>query len=74
MAQTASAYWVRFATTGNPNGGGATPWAPYDAVNEPLLDFTSQGPAGRRNFESGKMAFLQHMRLQWFHDNDIPTQ
>jgi para-nitrobenzyl esterase len=74
MARTASAYWVRFARTGDPNGRGAVPWAPYEPGDEPLLDFTDRGPLRRRDFESGKMAFLQHLRLQWFHDNDIPTQ
>jgi para-nitrobenzyl esterase len=74
MARSASAYWVRFARTGDPNGRGAVHWALYEPGGEPLLDFTDQGPLQRRDFESGKMAFLQHMRLQWFHDNDIPTQ
>ncbi|MGH9712901.1 MAG: carboxylesterase/lipase family protein [Candidatus Acidiferrales bacterium] len=31
-------YWTRFAATGNPNGGGATPWLPYDAANENMLE------------------------------------
>lgn len=31
-------YWTRFAATGDPNGGGATQWLPYDAANENLLE------------------------------------
>jgi para-nitrobenzyl esterase len=31
-------YWIRFAATGDPNGAGATPWLPYDAANENMLE------------------------------------
>lgn len=30
-------YWTRFAATGDPNGGGATPWLPYDATHDNIL-------------------------------------
>jgi len=30
-------YWTRFAATGNPNGASAPQWAPYDGVNESIL-------------------------------------
>lgn len=36
LAVTASmqGYWARFASTGDPNGGGAAPWAAYDRAEE----------------------------------------
>ena len=30
-------YWTRFAATGDPNGGGAVQWLPYDSANEHML-------------------------------------
>jgi len=30
-------YWARFATAGDPNGSGATPWLSYDLANENML-------------------------------------
>jgi len=74
MAQTASAYWTRFAKAGNPNGAGAVHWARYDSRDEPLLDFTDEGPLARRKFDGDKMALLQRLRLQRFRNSDIPTQ
>ncbi len=31
-------YWVRFATTGDPNGGTAPVWPTYETTSEPYLD------------------------------------
>lgn len=44
-------YWARFAATGDPNGGAATQWLPYDAAENILqLDDTiSNVPSGYRN-------------------------
>ena len=39
LAEALSARWVRFAATGDPNGGNLPKWAPYDAKNEPYLEF-----------------------------------
>jgi para-nitrobenzyl esterase len=33
-----NAYWARFASTGNPNGAGATFWPRYDPALDPYLD------------------------------------
>ncbi|MEO8620228.1 MAG: carboxylesterase family protein [bacterium] len=38
LSATIMDYWVRFATTGNPNGGTAPVWPAYDAAAEPYLD------------------------------------
>ena len=43
-----SAYVVRFAKTGNPNGPGLPSWPGYTRSSDPLLDFTPQGRAVAR--------------------------
>ncbi|MGB8602649.1 MAG: carboxylesterase family protein [Rhizomicrobium sp.] len=50
MANAASAYWINFAKTGNPNGTDAATGAPlpdwpvYDTTTDEILDFTQGGP------------------------------
>lgn len=50
MANAASAYWINFAKTGDPNGssalsGSALPnWPVYNAAADEILDFTQEGP------------------------------
>jgi len=39
LAETMSNYWVNFAKTGNPNGKGLPKWTPYNASDEPYMDF-----------------------------------
>ncbi len=39
LADTLSSCWVRFATTGDPNGPGLPQWAPYDSETMPYLEF-----------------------------------
>lgn len=46
-AATISAYWVAFARSGDPNGGGRVPWPRYEAATDRLLDFTNAGPVAR---------------------------
>ena len=41
LADAMSTYWTRFATTGDPNGAGQPAWKPYDATNEPYMEFGS---------------------------------
>jgi para-nitrobenzyl esterase len=48
LAKTMSAAWVRFATTGDPNGGGLPAWAAYTAVADPYLEFGSTIKPGAR--------------------------
>ncbi|HXQ09818.1 MAG TPA: carboxylesterase family protein [Caulobacteraceae bacterium] len=47
-AATMSAYWVAFAKTGDPNGGGRPAWPHYDAGKDRLLEFTNQRPIARK--------------------------
>ncbi|MDQ0464448.1 para-nitrobenzyl esterase [Caulobacter ginsengisoli] len=44
VSQLMSAYWVAFAKTGDPNGGGRLAWPLYQADGGLLLDFTADGP------------------------------
>ena len=43
MAETASAYWVSFAKTGDPNGGNRPQWPRHDPAIDKLIDFTNNG-------------------------------
>jgi len=43
MADTASAYWVQFAKTGDPNREGLPAWPKHDPANDRLLHFTNSG-------------------------------
>jgi para-nitrobenzyl esterase len=43
MAVQASAYWVAFAKTGDPNGGGRVPWPPHDPAVDHVINFTNHG-------------------------------
>lgn len=44
MADAASAYWVNFAKTGDPNGAGLPDWPRYRADDDILMDFSPNGP------------------------------
>ncbi len=37
FSQSLMGYWTRFATAGNPNGGGAVAWPPYDPSTDSIL-------------------------------------
>jgi len=39
-----SAYWVAFARTGNPNGGGRLNWPTYNPAADELINFKNDGP------------------------------
>jgi para-nitrobenzyl esterase len=47
-AAAISAYWVNFAKTGHPNGGGLPAWPAYSAGADRLLDFTDDGPVAMK--------------------------
>ncbi len=46
QAAAISAYWVAFAKTGDPNGGGRPNWPVYGA-SDVLMDFTNAGPVAK---------------------------
>lgn len=43
MAALTSAYWVEFATTGDPNGGSRPKWPLHDPAVDRVIDFTNHG-------------------------------
>jgi len=43
MANVMSAYWVSFAKTGDPNGGGRPQWPRHDAATDTVMNFTNRG-------------------------------
>jgi para-nitrobenzyl esterase len=47
MAALASAYWVSFAKTGDPNGGGRPPWPRHEAAVDRVMTFTDAGVSAR---------------------------
>jgi para-nitrobenzyl esterase len=44
QAATMSAYWVDFAKSADPNGGGRPRWPAYEPGTDLVLDFTNAGP------------------------------
>jgi para-nitrobenzyl esterase len=54
MGALVSGYWVQFAKTGNPNGGGRPHWPPYDAATDTLLELGEE-VAARKGFAREKM-------------------
>ena len=43
MGDLASAYWVQFGKTGDPNGGGRPNWPRYDPAVDRIIHFTNSG-------------------------------
>jgi para-nitrobenzyl esterase len=43
MGVLASAYWVSFAKTGDPNGGGRPGWPRHDPSTDSIINFTNAG-------------------------------
>lgn len=45
MGDLASAYWVAFGKTGDPNGGGRPQWPRHDPAVDTVIGFTNTGVA-----------------------------
>ena len=51
LSRTMSAYWVNFARSGDPNGGGLPAWQPFDGADPSAMHFgdgVAPGPVPRR--------------------------
>ena len=46
VAQLANAYWVAFAKTGDPNGGGRPHWPAYSVAGDQMMDLTAPAKGG----------------------------
>lgn len=60
MAERASAFWVRFARTGNPNPPGATQWPAYSATTDRLLEFGDE-IAVRTHFRKAQLDYVENL-------------
>ena len=58
-ARQLSAYWVQFARTGDPNGGGRPGWPVVTPGNDLLLDFAQHGPVVLRDFRPERRDFFR---------------
>ena len=63
LAKIVSAYWVRFAKTGNPNRKGLPNWAPYDPRREAHMVF-DDSPSLRPITNQSQLAFWDSLAKQ----------
>jgi carboxylesterase type B len=57
LSETIMNAWVRFAATGDPNGGQLPNWRPYDAARDNYLEFGDELKVGS-GWRTSQMAFL----------------
>lgn len=62
QAAAMSAYWVSFAKTGDPNGGGRPEWPLFSGSRPEIMDFTSEGPKPRPISRPAALAAISNMR------------
>ncbi len=58
VSEAMMAAWVNFAATGDPNGPGAPPWAPYDPARDNVLTFGA-GFAEQTNWRTSTLSFFE---------------
>ena len=49
---------MAFARTGDPNGAGRPVWPRYTLPDDSLLEFTSTGPAARKEMDKARFDFI----------------
>jgi para-nitrobenzyl esterase len=64
LAEAMSGTWVRFATTGDPNGGNLPAWPVYDESAEPYLEFGETVRAGKHLLKAECDFFDDYYRAQ----------
>jgi para-nitrobenzyl esterase len=63
-AEAAHAYWVAFARSGNPNGGGRPEWPVYDRSHDRLMNFTNDGPLAQRDPWNGRLDLIEKLAVK----------
>ena len=58
LCETMSGYWLDFARTGDPNGGGRPPWPRFEAERRARMVFAEGRAASERTPHSERMALL----------------
>jgi para-nitrobenzyl esterase len=58
MADLMHDYWIAFAKTGDPNGGGRPHWPRYSAGDDALLRFGNDGAVAVKDFDKPRLDFL----------------
>ena len=58
MADLMHDYWIAFARTGDPNGGGRPYWPRYSEASDKLLRFGDDGAAVVKDFDKARLDFL----------------
>jgi para-nitrobenzyl esterase len=64
LAEAMSGSWLRFATTGDPNGGKLPPWPVFEEPGEPYLEFGETVRAGKQLLKAECDFFDDYYRAQ----------
>jgi para-nitrobenzyl esterase len=64
LAKQMSQYWVQFAATGNPNGGGLPHWPAYKKASDKHLEFGDTTQVGQ-GLESDNIDLLDDIISDW---------
>ena len=65
LADTVSSAWVRFAATGDPNGGGMAAWPVYTSANEDYLEFGDDAIRAGTNYRKPFTELYQQLLAPW---------
>ncbi|WP_321477544.1 carboxylesterase family protein [uncultured Paludibaculum sp.] len=60
-ARAANTYWVNFAKSGNPNGGGLPDWPAYKPETDMLMDFTLTGPVAKPDPWKARLDLIERL-------------
>lgn len=68
LSESISTYWLEFARTGNPNGGGREVWKAFDETNQAMMAF-DDAPTMTRLQPSDRFAFWDEF-YSWCREGD----
>jgi para-nitrobenzyl esterase len=58
------AYWVAFATSGNPNASGLPEWPRYTPDGDRILDFTLTGPVAKADPWKARLDLVEQLAIK----------